>query len=510
MKRNYFVWTALAFVLAFAISSCNKNEIEQKDPKITDENVTVTANSATFTWTVEWMGKRVSVVELSEHEDMSDSQFYGSEEELNKSEFMVTAHDLTPNTKYYYRFWVWNQNYINNKYVMGTKSFCTTEGLKVIISNVTVNAFSVTVDCNVVSDGGDNVTERGVCWSTSPNPEYNGSHLSCDSGTGTFSVELTGLEPETQYHVRAYAVNSADVAYSADLTFTTSAEPQTPTGTINGLFSVSETNKVWFSKGNLQYIGSASTPYWKFADNQWDYLGTSTSQNNTAPNVDRDLFGWGTSGYHDSGDPYNINYQPYSTNTSTVNSTYNYYGYGPSNSQSNPNITGTQYDWGVHNAIYNGGNQAGLWRTLTKDEWNYVFNERSASTVNGTPNARFAKGKVNNVYGVILFPDSYTHPAGITAPFGINDTGNTGWNYNAYSESDWGLMGSRGCVFLPAAGRRNWTSVSYMNSCGRYWSASHTGSGSAYIVNFDDSYLSPQNDYYRSHGHSVRLVRSVQ
>ena len=100
--------------------------MEQKDPKITDENVTVTANSATFNWTVEWVGKRISVVELSQHEDMSDSQFYGSEEELNKSEFVVTAHDLTPNTKYYYRFWVWNQSYVDNRFVMGTKWFTTT------------------------------------------------------------------------------------------------------------------------------------------------------------------------------------------------------------------------------------------------------------------------------------------------------------------------------------------------------------------------------------------------
>lgn len=45
-----------------------------------------------------------------------------------------------------------------------------------------------------------------------------------------------------------------------------------PIGAINGLFSVSATKKVYFSKGNLQYIGSASTPYWKFAEHQWDYL----------------------------------------------------------------------------------------------------------------------------------------------------------------------------------------------------------------------------------------------
>lgn len=610
MKHNYFILLAIALVLGVAFSGCKKDIPETVIPKITDDKVEVTATTATFTWTVEWPGKIVSVVEVSEHEDMSEATRFGLEEELNKKTFLVTATDLKPATKYYYHFMVWNHSYVGNEFIMETKWFTTATDLpmvktmevtdvttttatmtgevvndcgsgvtecgfcwstqpdpdingshkkcdavsdhfalsitglsaatryyvrayainqagtgygeeltfytgdvtspEVIISNVTVNTFSVTVDCNVVSDGGGNVTKRGVCWSTSPNPEYTGSHLSSGSGTGSFSVDLTGLEPETQYHVRAYAVNSIDVAYSDDQTFTA---PQVPTGAINGLFSVSETEKVLFSKGNLQYIGNANTPYWKFADNQWDYLESSTNQNSTAPNVDRDLFGWGTSGYHDGNDSYNLNYQPYSTSNATVNTNYNYYGYGPSTNQNNYNIAGTHYDWGVHNAISNGGNQAGLWRTLTMDEWKYVFNERSVSTVNGTPNARFAKGKVNNVYGVILFPDDYKHPSGVTAPFSINDTGDTGWNYNAYSESDWALMEAKGCIFLPAAGYRNGTLVNYAGSVGYYWSASYISRSNSYFVLFNDSNLYPQDNSNLSHrcnGYSVRLVRDAQ
>lgn len=412
MKKYLFLLSAIAMTLGLAIISCKKPEVEQKDPKITDENVTVTANSATFTWTVEWVGKRISVVELSQHEDMSNSQFYGSEEELNKSEFIVTVNDLQPDTKYYYRFWVWNQNYVDNKFVMGT--------------------------------------------------EY----------------------------------------------LITSFVPQVPTGAISGLFSVSEIKKVSFSKGNLQYIGSASTPYWKFADNQWTVLGNQ-EQGSTASNVDRDLFGWGTSGYYNSGDPYNVNYQPYSTSTSTVNSTYNKYGYGPSTNQSNLNIAGTNYDWGVHNPIYNGGNWAGLWRTLTKDEWEYVFNKRNASTINGASDARYAKAKVNDIMGVILFPDDYSHPSDIAAPFGINYEGVIGWDYNAYSESDWALMEGQGCVFLPAGGYRNGASVSNVGSFGRYWSASYCNNSSAYKVGFNGPYLRLEDSEFRYCGCSVRLVRDA-
>jgi len=115
MKRNYFVLMATAFVLS--LFGCKKDTPENVTPKITSDKVEVTATTATFTWTVEWIGNRVSIVELSENEDMSNSQFYGSEEELNKTEFIVTANDLQPATKYYYRFWVWNQNYVNHKFM---------------------------------------------------------------------------------------------------------------------------------------------------------------------------------------------------------------------------------------------------------------------------------------------------------------------------------------------------------------------------------------------------------
>lgn len=44
------------------------------------------------------------------------------------------------------------------------------------------------------------------------------------------------------------------------------------TGAISGLFSVGATQQVWFSQGNLQYRASTNT--WRFAENQWDYVGT--------------------------------------------------------------------------------------------------------------------------------------------------------------------------------------------------------------------------------------------
>jgi hypothetical protein len=283
-----------------------------------------------------------------------------------------------------------------------------------------------------------------------------------------------------------------------------------PTGAINGKFTINANgDKVYFSQGNLQY--QASTNTWRFAENQYDYVGSDNSNISQTYSGWIDLFGWGTSGYHDSSDPYNVNYQPWSTSYDSISAAYNYYGYGPSTNMPSPNLTGSSanYDWGIYNAISNGGNQAGQWRTLTgrgSGEWYYIFNTRSASTVNGVANARYAKAKVNSVQGVILFPDEYTHPGGVVQPVGINETGNAGWTGNNYTANDFGLMEQQGAVFLPAAGYRGATSVYSVGSSGDYWSASYCNSHCAYYVDFAGSNL--VTNYYIMHhyGHSVRLV----
>ncbi|MBQ9473218.1 MAG: hypothetical protein IJU81_02265 [Bacteroidales bacterium] len=280
-----------------------------------------------------------------------------------------------------------------------------------------------------------------------------------------------------------------------------------PEGALPGVFTVSSGHTVRFSKGNLQYIGSAATPYWKFADHQYDVLGTTTGQNSTATNVDRDLFGWGTSGW-DNG---NYWYMPYNTSNSESEpyTIARGFGYGPTDGSTYTySLTGTyaNADWGVYNAISNGGNAAGLWRTLTQSEWNYVFNTRSASTVNGTANARYAKATVNSVAGVILFPDSYTHPDGVTQPTNINTSG-ANFTGNSYSTSDWTAMETAGAVFLPAAGTRYSTSVLYVGSGGYYWSSTYYYSNCAYYVHITSSSL--YTSYYNSRhvGYSVRVVR---
>ena len=280
-----------------------------------------------------------------------------------------------------------------------------------------------------------------------------------------------------------------------------SSASEVPEGAINGLFTVNANgDQVYFSKGNLQYIGSAAVPYWKFADNQWDYFGTTTGQNSSNQNVDRDLFGWGTSGYNHGATAY----QPWKT--STTNSQY--YAYG--NYTYNLYDQTGQADWG-YNAISNGGNiENSGWRTPTSEEWAYIFNTRSASMVNDVANARFAKAKVADVQGMILFPDDYTHPSELIQPIGINNTGNTGWSGNNYTEADFALMESNGAVFLPAAGDRSGTSVIHVGTDASYWSSSCVNNSNAYHVLFYNSSVVQRRSIPRKDGDAVRLIRDAE
>ena len=181
-------------------------------------------------------------------------------------------------------------------------------------------------------------------------------------------------------------------------------------------------------------------------------------------------------------------------NTSTDKSTY----------------SGSFVDWGSNSDL-----QTALgtgWFTLSNTESIYLFNTRSASTVGGTSNGRYAKAKVNGVWGVILFPDTYTHPDGVTAPTGVNAGGDTG-NGNNYSSADWTKMESAGCVFLPAAGYRMGSSVHDPGIFGAYWSATSSGKVSDYsaydFVYYYSTYLDPAFTNTRNHGFCVRLVRQV-
>ena len=82
----------------------------------------------------------------------------------------------------------------------------------------------------VTADGGAEVTERGVCWSTASNPEITNNRIVEGTGLGTFTAEVTDLEANTTYYVRAYATNEKGTSYGEEKSFTTKEveEPEEP------------------------------------------------------------------------------------------------------------------------------------------------------------------------------------------------------------------------------------------------------------------------------------------
>ena len=296
--------------------------------------------------------------------------------------------------------------------------------------------------------------------------------------------------------------NNPDEPESANITTTTTTTTPPPVvtlipGELAGLFSVSATQKVRFSKGNLQY--NAAQNIWRFAEHQYDTIGAANKNISSSYNGYIDLFGWATSGYNNK-------------NPWMISATDSDYGDGQNG------IPDTEYDWGVHNAISNGGNEAGKWRTLTKAEWEYLFHGRA--------NAQklFALGSVNGINGTILLPDGWILPEGVT--FNPSTSNGLTWdrsvyknsasdanNYadNTYTLAKWAKMEANGAIFLPAAGYRNGTSVTNIVSDvgikGNYWAMYMAAGMHASSVHFRAQLLYPHYFDLRRNGFSVRLVR---
>lgn len=247
-----------------------------------------------------------------------------------------------------------------------------------------------------------------------------------------------------------------------------------PEGAIHGLFSVSATQQVAFSRGNLQYNTKMSL--YLFATNQWDIIGTDNVSDGWPGSV-IDLFGWGT-----GTNP---------TNFSTMNADY-------------PTFT----DWGVKGILY-GGSTANMWRTLTKDEWVYLFF--------GRPDADklFSVGIINGVKGVILLPDNwkgnkFTDPAKSLNNYGTyyaTDKGDM-FYFHTYDGEAWTAMEKAGAVFLPCAGIRLGSNAPTL-STSIYWSATPFGETQAYDFLISSNSLEPQRYDARYAGLAVRLVKDL-
>ena len=231
---------------------------------------------------------------------------------------------------------------------------------------------------------------------------------------------------------------------------------------LSGTFSVSNTTKVHFSHGNLRY--TVSSGIWDFYPNQYD-CATSYDANVIS------LFTWG---YNET-----QSIIPDGCKTDNVNRSYGNLIYNE--------------DWG-----YQVGNP-GTWRTLTTEEWQYLFNE--GTYANATRAGLYAYGVT--VAGkpncMVLYPD------------GFKGTKVSNGDVTSYdTASEWEAAQNEGVVCLPAVGYRSSGSVNDVNQTATYWSSTAYDSNNAYIVYFNSTNLFSGSYNNRNHGYAVRLVTDAK
>ena len=202
-----------------------------------------------------------------------------------------------------------------------------------------------------------------------------------------FELTIDELSPETKYYYCAWVfLNNTQYEFGAIKEFETIEENTGNTNNPNSnskakAFSVSSSKQVYFSPGNLQY--HPANKKWRFAERQTDYIGSENSNCSSTYNGWLDLFGW---------------------STATTN-------FGVSTSTSSNDNSGSFVDWGTNKI---GNDAPNTWRTLSYDEWYYLrYNRTNANDLVGV-------AQVNGVNGLILLPDNWTCPAGVTFKSGFH------------------------------------------------------------------------------------------
>lgn len=137
--------------------------------------------------------------------------------------FTIILMGLERQTTYYYRYTAINR--ISSFTLDNCKSFITRNGQisfdSLTISNIFPNSAEVSV--TIKDDCGGPITERGFCYSTSPNPSVLNNIVTVSSSSNTYSGTLSSLSPATLYYVCAYSKNDTGIYYSDSVQFTTSS-----------------------------------------------------------------------------------------------------------------------------------------------------------------------------------------------------------------------------------------------------------------------------------------------
>ena len=271
------------------------------------------------------------------------------------------------------------------------------------------------------------------------------------------------------------------------------------------VFTGANGKKLAFAPGNLQATFENASWKWTFATNQYDFIGKNpgnTKVSSSSPYISEDstvdLFGWAGA---------NSSFTEVAAYGITGSRTESDYGNTADESLKN--------DWG---SLAIGPYAAGTWRTPTgtpSGDWHAILVSRTVAS-SGLPDgtnsteARYVNATVAGHSGLIIFPDIYSHPSGVTVD-SSNPVYNAAGDYGNFTvdAANWAKMEAAGAVFLPAASYRDGNNVANAFSHGYYWSATGASATNAYDLHFSDNTVSTDSGDKRYQGRSVRLVREL-
>ena len=171
--------------------------------------------------------------------------------------YLSIIKNLNRGTKYYIRAFATNS--IGTSYG-GDSTFITAGPPEVVINNInSIGYYTANVESEITNSGQKPILEKGICWSTQPNPRLKtAAHKAFGSGMGKYSLNMTNLNANTLYYVSAYAINMVDTAYSIDSTFKT-LKTKPPTVITSGINNI--TDKSALGGGNVTNDGGAEILY---------------------------------------------------------------------------------------------------------------------------------------------------------------------------------------------------------------------------------------------------------
>lgn len=320
-----------------------------------------------------------------------------------------------------------------------------------MVTNIGVT--TATTGGNVVSNGGEAVVARGVCWSTSQNPTLSDSHTSDGVGSGVFTSSLTGLTPNTTYYVRAYATNSVGTSYGNEQTFMTLADSSDGTGPCPASATVIDYD------GNLYNTVQIGNQCW-----MKENLRTTHFNNGVLI--------------------------PLSTSTLSINEPYRYY---PDEDSTNVSVFGYLYNW---TAVMNGSASSNAtpsgvqgicptgWHVPSDTEWTQMLNFVSSES-------QYICNLSTTYIAKALSSTVEWSTSTVTCAVGNDLSDNNSTSFSA----------------LPAGNDPSSSYTNFGDKC-FFWTATQRNNSYAYDYSLSYNSASVTKEYkYKNNGISVRCVR---